>query len=218
MASRLEAAKTHEERVKIIEEAFSLSQANREKDPAYAEYIEKFLMDQLEKITKYDNGVGISFKVNKDLGLHNNLVAMNDFFDEYNTFKYLPDVFKETVKLEATILTGGTYAGATAINKILNYGDLGITFVTNLSDANGVNQEFIGKIGYEGGKTIVLSAIDKFTGKSKFVGVVAVSKGAASIYLDVNCKDMFSNVIANRVDKAIDNFIKNNVNKNYMGD
>ena len=42
MASRLEAAKTHEERVKIIEDAFSLSQANREKDPAHAEYIEKF--------------------------------------------------------------------------------------------------------------------------------------------------------------------------------
>ena len=149
VALKLNNARTHEERVKIIEEAFSLSQANREKDPEHAEVMEKFLIEQLEKITKYDNGVGISFKVNKDLGLHNNLSAMKEFFGEYNTFKYLPEVFKETVKLEATLITGGAYAGVANINRIITYGDLGITFVSNLIDSHGINKEFIAKMGYE---------------------------------------------------------------------
>lgn len=74
---------------------------------------------------------------------------MKEFFGEYNTFKYLPEVFKETVKLEATLITGGAYAGVANINRIITYGDLGITFVSNLIDSHGINKEFIAKMGYE---------------------------------------------------------------------
>ena len=218
VALKLNNARTHEERVKIIEEAFSLSQANREKDPEHAEVMEKFLIEQLEKITKYDNGVGISFKVNKDLGLHNNLSAMKEFFGEYNTFKYLPEVFKETVKLEATLITGGAYAGVANINRIITYGDLGITFVSNLIDSHGINKEFIAKMGYEEGKTIVLSAVDKYTGKSKYVGVVALGKTVTSVYLDVNYKSLLTSKIVNKIDQIIDSFTESNINENHMGD
>ena len=218
VALKLNNARTHEERVKIIEEAFSLSQANREKDPEHAEVMEKFLIEQLEKITKYDNGVGISFKVNKDLGLHNNLSAMKEFFGEYNTFKYLPEVFKETVKLEATLITGGAYAGVANINRIITYGDLGITFVSNLIDSHGINKEFIAKLGYEEGKTIVLSAVDKYTGKSKYVGVVALGKTVTSVYLDVNYKSLLTSKIVNKIDQIIDSFTESNINENHMGD
>ena len=218
VALKLNNARTHEERVKIIEEAFSLSQANREKDPEHAEVMEKFLIEQLEKITKYDNGVGISFKVNKDLGLHNNLSAMKEFFGEYNTFKYLPEVFKESVKLEATLITGGAYAGVANINRIITYGDLGITFVSNLIDSHGINKEFIAKMGYEEGKTIVLSAVDKYTGKSKYVGVVALGKTVTSVYLDVNYKSLLTSKIVNKIDQIIDSFTESNINENYMGD
>ena len=218
VALKLNNARTHEERVKIIEEAFSLSQANREKDPEHAEVMEKFLIEQLEKITKYDNGVGISFKVNKDLGLHNNLSAMKEFFGEYNTFKYLPEVFKESVKLEATLITGGAYAGVANINRIITYGDLGITFVSNLIDSHGINKEFIAKLGYEEGKTIVLSAVDKYTGKSKYVGVVALGKTVTSVYLDVNYKSLLTSKIVNKIDQIIDSFTESNINENHMGD
>ncbi|WP_293736566.1 hemagglutinin repeat-containing protein [uncultured Phascolarctobacterium sp.] len=218
VALKLNNARTHEERVKIIEEAFSLSQANREKDPEHAEVMEKFLIEQLEKITKYDNGVGISFKVNKDLGLHNNLSAMKEFFGEYNTFKHLPEVFKETVKLEATLITGGAYAGVANINRIITYGDLGITFVSNLIDSHGINKEFIATMGYEEGKTIVLSAVDKYTGKSKYVGVVALGKTVTSVYLDVNYKSLLTSKIVNKIDQIIDSFTESNINENYMGD
>ena len=218
VALKLNNARTHEERVKIIEEAFSLSQANREKDPEHAEVMEKFLIEQLEKITKYDNGVGISFKVNKDLGLHNNLSAMKEFFGEYNTFKYLPEVFKETVKLEATLITGGAYAGVANINRIITYGDLGITFASNLIDSHGINKEFIAKMGYEEGKTIVLSAVDKYTGKSKYVGVVALGKTVISVYLDVNYKSLLTSKIVNKIDQIIDSFTESNINENYIGD
>ena len=218
VALKLNNARTHEERVKIIEEAFSLSQANREKDPEHAEVMEKFLIEQLEKITKYDKGVGISFKVNKDLGLHNNLSAMKEFFGEYNTFKHLPEVFKETVKLEATLITGGTYAGVANINRIITYGDLGITFASNLIDSHGINKEFIAKMGYEEGKTIVLSAVDKYTGKSKYVGVVALGKTVTSVYLDVNYKSLITSKIVNKIDQIIDSFTESNINENYIGD
>ena len=143
---------------------------------------------------------------------------MKEFFGEYNTFKYLPEVFKETVKLEATLITGGAYAGVGNINRIITYGDLGITFASNLIDSHGINKEFIAKMGYEEGKTIVLSAVDKYTGKSKYVGVVALGKTVTSVYLDVNYKNLLTSKIVNKIDQIIDSFTESNINENYMGD
>ena len=188
VASRLEAAKTHEERVKIIEDAFSLSQANREKDPAHAEYIEKFLMDQLEKITKYDNGVGISFKVNKDLGLHNNLEAAKDFFSYYNVVKYLPDVFKSSVEFA---VTGSSYGGAVAFSKFVKYGDFTINSIGNLKSSWGNSEEFLDKTKYDQSKSMIFGIVDKVTGKFSQTGVVLVSKGIIDVYIDTSCKDTF---------------------------
>ena len=188
VASRLEAAKTHEERVKIIEDAFSLSQANREKDPAHAEYIEKFLMDQLEKITKYDNGVGISFKVNKDLGLHNNLEAAKDFFSYYNVVKYLPDVFKSSVEFA---VTGSSYGGAVAFSKFVKYGDFTINSLGNLKSSWGNSEELLDKTKYDQSKSMIFGIVDKVTGKFSQTGVVLVSKGIIDVYIDTSCKDTF---------------------------
>lgn len=188
VASRLEAAKTHEERVKIIEDAFSLSQANREKDPAHAEYIEKFLMDQLEKITRYDNGVGISFKVNKDLGLHNNLEAAKDFFSYYNVVKYLPDVFKSSVEFA---VTGSSYGGAVAFSKFVKYGDFTINSLGNLKSSWGNSEELLDKTKYDQSKSMIFGIVDKVTGKFSQTGVVLVSKGIIDVYIDTSCKDTF---------------------------
>lgn len=51
-----------------------------------------------------------------------------------------------------SIITGGAYAGVANINRIITYGDLGITFASNLIDSHGINKEFIAKMGYEEGK------------------------------------------------------------------
>lgn len=73
-------------------------------------------------------------------------------------------------------------------------------------------------MGYEEGKTIVLSAVDKYTGKSKYVGVVALGKTVTSVYLDVNYKSLLTSKIVNKIDQIIDSFTESNINENYMGD
>ena len=99
----MQKAETNEERYNNIVYYYNLSQENRDKDPKAAEAMEKALMNELEQITKFDNG-GISFVVDHDKGLHQNLEDAKAFFGTYNVVKYLPDVFGEGVKLTAATL------------------------------------------------------------------------------------------------------------------
>lgn len=145
-------------------------------------------MDQLEKITKYENGVGISFKVNKDLGLHNNLEAAKDFFSYYNVVKYLPDVFKSSVEFA---VTGSSYGGAVAFSKFVKYGDFTINSLGNLKSSWGNSEELLYKTKYDQSKSMIFGIVDKVTGKFSQTGVVLVSKGIIDVYIDTSCKDTF---------------------------
>lgn len=138
VAFRLEHAKTQEEKLKIIEEALAQSDYNRATRPGEAEHMEQYLLNELEKITKYDNNVGVSFEVNPDLGLHNNLIAAENFFKEYNVVKYLPDVFGEAVKLTASSIT----APIQVVNGVLVLGDMVYEIKGNY-DKYGNSKEFI---------------------------------------------------------------------------
>lgn len=94
----LQHAETQEERFKIIQAAAIRSQWNREKNPAYGEAMEELLIDELEKICKYDKGIGINFIVDRNQGLNNTLIEAEAFFDLYNTFKTIGDVSYGIVK------------------------------------------------------------------------------------------------------------------------
>lgn len=94
----LQHAETQEDRFKIIQAAAIRSKWNREKNPAYGEAMEELLMDELEKICKYDKGIGINFIVDRNQGLNNTLIEAEAFFDLYNTFKTIGDVSYEVAK------------------------------------------------------------------------------------------------------------------------
>lgn len=87
-------AETNQEKFDVLEEYFELSEANRAKDPAAAEAMEKALMNELDKITKFDNG-GVSFVIDPDKGLHQNLADAKEFL---YLSKYLSKVLPETTK------------------------------------------------------------------------------------------------------------------------
>lgn len=141
-------AGSNEEKFNVIEAYFGLSEANRAKDPEAAEAMEQALMNELAKITKFDNG-GVSFVVDPDKGLHENLAAAKEFLylSKYLS-KVLPntakDVFIEAGKVTldaADILSSGTIQVLeTGTNMVINY------------DTNDLPQEMLNKIIKEAGK------------------------------------------------------------------
>ena len=93
----MQKAETNEERYNNIVYYYNLSQENRDKDPKAAEAMEKALMNELEQITKFDNG-GISFVVDHDKGLHQNLEDAKVFLQLSNGLsKILPATVQNTV-------------------------------------------------------------------------------------------------------------------------
>ena len=175
VAFRLEHAKNQEEKLKIIEEALAQSDYNRATRPGEAEHMEKYLLNELEKITKYDNNVGVSFEVNPDLGLHNNLISAENFFKEYNVVKYLPDVFGEAVKLTASSIT----APIQVVNGVLVLGDMVYEIKGNY-DKYGNSKEFIIDSEFDVAKSGIYNVLG--TGISKKApGTIAILTQAGMI-------------------------------------
>ena len=71
-------AESNKEKFDVLVKYFELSEENRAKDPAAAEAMEKALINELAQITKFDNG-GVSFVVDPDKGLHQNLADAKEF-------------------------------------------------------------------------------------------------------------------------------------------
>lgn len=174
IAFRLEKATKQEEKLKIIEDALAQSEYNRQVDPGKAEDMEKYLLTMLEKITKYDNA-GVSFVVNKDLGLHNNLIAAEKFFNEYNVVKHLPDVFGEAVKLTAASIT----APVEVVNGMLVIGDLAYEIKGNY-DKFGNSKEFYIDSSIDLTKAMIFNVIGDYADK-KYPGVITIITEAGII-------------------------------------
>ena len=87
-------AESNKEKFDVLVKYFELSEENRAKDPAAAEAMEKALMNELAQITKFDNS-GVSFVVDPDKGLHQNLADAKEFL---YLSKYLTKVLPETTK------------------------------------------------------------------------------------------------------------------------
>ena len=180
IAFRLEKATNQEEKFKIIGDALAQSEYNRQVDPGKAEDMEKYLLTMLEKITKYDNA-GVNFVVNKDLGLHNNLIAAKEFFNEYNVVKHLPDVFGEAVKLTAIEIVGP----ASIVGNVLNIGDFGYSMYGSY-DKHGMNNDFVFDSSAEALKTGAFYVFDKYT--SLPIGVAIFSKSTVTVYVNEEIK------------------------------
>ena len=174
IAFRLEKATKQEEKLKIIEDALAQSEYNRQVDPGKAEDMENYLLTMLEKITKYDNA-GVSFVVNKDLGLHNNLIAAEKFFNEYNVVKHLPDVFGEAVKLTAASIT----APVEVVNGMLVIGDLAYEIKGNY-DKFGNSKEFYIDSSIDLTKAMIFNVIGDYADK-KYPGVITIITEAGII-------------------------------------
>ena len=179
VAFRLEHAKTQEEKLKIIEEALAQSDYNRATRPGEAEHMEQYLLNELEKITKYDNNVGVSFEVNPDLGLHNNLIAAQTFFKEYNVVKYLPDVFGEAVKLSVTSIT----VPVKIINNVLILGDMAYEIKGNY-DRYGSGRNFVADSSIDMIKSGLFTVVSSWAERKMPKGIVIFTE--AGIITAVN--------------------------------
>ena len=186
VAFRLEHAKTQEEKLKIIEEALAQSDYNRATRPGEAEHMEQYLLNELEKITKYDNNVGVSFEVNPDLGLHNNLIAAQTFFKEYNVVKHLPEVFGESVKLTASVVS----APINVAGMVITVGDTAYTLYQTYNEF-GMSDSFAKNTIIDalksGGFYIVDTVIPSTDIKTQ--GIVIIGKGFTSVFVDQQFKD-----------------------------
>ena len=73
-------ARTNAKKFDVIEKYYKISEEYRAKDPDGAEVMEQQLMDELAKLTKYDDaGKSFELTLNKDLGLHENLRLAKEF-------------------------------------------------------------------------------------------------------------------------------------------
>ena len=180
----MQKAETNEERYNNIVYYYNLSQENRDKDPKAAEAMEKALMNELEQITKFDNG-GISFVVDHDKGLHQNLEDAKAFFGTYNVVKYLPDVFGEGVKLTAATLAGP----ATVIGGTIKYGDLVFDFVGSYNEQGEVNDKFISSVVIDVAKATVFNKIDKLISDKVPAFITIPTEAGLMTYVNKNIKD-----------------------------
>ena len=92
-------AKTNAEKFDVIEKYYKISEEYRVKDPDGAEVMEQQLMDELAKLTKYDDaGKSFELTLNKDLGLHENLRLAKEFLGLSKVLSNaLPNIAGETV-------------------------------------------------------------------------------------------------------------------------
>ena len=199
VAFRLEKAKTQEERLKIIEDALAQSEYNRQTDPEKAEVMEKYLLNELEKITKYDNNVGVSFEVNPDLGLHNNLIAAKNFFREYNVVKHLPAFFSESVKIGVGVAT----EPIVIIGKVVEYGGVAYSLYKAQNKYGDDTGKIIADIGVESAKSFVFNAVTKAGKNIVNVGIIILTEAGMSVYIDVNYKDDLVNSGSKMIDEIL---------------
>ena len=104
--------KTNAEKFDVIEKYYKISEEYRAKDPDGAEVMEQQLMDELAKLTKYDDaGKSFELTLNKDLGLHENLRLAKEFLGLSKVLSNaLPNIAGETV-----IFTAETTIDATQL-------------------------------------------------------------------------------------------------------
>ena len=104
--------KTNAEKFDVIEKYYKISEEYRVKDPDGAEVMEQQLMDELAKLTKYDDaGKSFELTLNKDLGLHENLRLAKEFLGLSKVLSNaLPNIAGETV-----IFTAETTIDATQL-------------------------------------------------------------------------------------------------------
>ena len=96
-------AKTNAEKFDVIEKYYKISEEYRAKDPNGAEVMEQQLMDELAKLTKYDDaGKSFELTLNKDLGLHENLRLAKEFLGLSKVLSNaLPNTAKDLVIMAA---------------------------------------------------------------------------------------------------------------------
>ena len=96
-------AKTNAEKFDVIEKYYKISEEYRVKDPDGAEVMEQQLMDELAKLTKYDDaGKSFELTLNKDLGLHENLRLAKEFLGLSKVLSNaLPNIAKDLVIMAA---------------------------------------------------------------------------------------------------------------------
>ena len=131
LARDLHNAQTNSEKFDVLQKYYNKSQEFREKDPDGAEYLEQAVIDELVKLTKFDNGgVSFSLEFNKDLGLHENINLAKQFLGLSKTLShFLPNTLKDTVKftIEESISANNILSAKkvqildTAGNVIANY-------------------------------------------------------------------------------------------------
>ena len=94
-------AKTNEEKFDVIEKYYRKSEEYRAKDPEGAEVMEKQLMHELAKLTKYDNaGKTFELILNGDFGLNENLKLAKDFLKLSKILSgFLPNTTTDIVTL-----------------------------------------------------------------------------------------------------------------------
>ena len=96
-------ARTNAEKFDVIEKYYKISEEYRVKDPDGAEVMEQQLMDELAKLTKYDDaGKSFELTLNKDLGLHENLRLAKEFLGLSKVLSNaLPNTAKDLVIMAA---------------------------------------------------------------------------------------------------------------------
>ena len=96
-------ARTNAEKFDVIEKYYKISEEYRAKDPDGAEVMEQQLMDELAKLTKYDDaGKSFELTLNKDLGLHENLRLAKEFLGLSKVLSNaLPNTAKDLVIMAA---------------------------------------------------------------------------------------------------------------------
>ena len=159
IAFRLEHALTQDERYKIIVDAYNQSEANRIANPQYGEAIEQYLLDELEKICKYDKGIGINFVVDRNQGLNNTLIEAEAFFDLYNTFKTIGEVGYETAKFAIDVTADVIILSKVKVVKnIIFVGGTAYTIVNDSKKYGGIYDEY-GNINEDTAKVITNDVI-----------------------------------------------------------
>ena len=152
-------AKTNAEKFDVIEKYYKISEEYRVKDPDGAEVMEQQLMDELAKLTKYDDaGKSFELTLNKDLGLHENLRLAKEFLGLSKVLSNaLPNIAGETV-----IFTAETTIEATQLiaSKKIQIIDTSTNIIKNYN-ADNLPSEIATIIGKEVAKGTVTYVIHR---------------------------------------------------------
>ena len=152
-------AKTNAEKFDVIEKYYKISEEYRVKDPDGAEVMEQQLMDELAKLTKYDDaGKSFELTLNKDLGLHENLRLAKEFLGLSKVLSNaLPNIAGETV-----IFTAETTIDATQLisSKKIQIIDTSANIIKNYN-ADNLPSEIATMIGKEVAKGTVTYVIHR---------------------------------------------------------